>query len=106
MKEILTRAISGLLYITILLLSLQNVHALIIVFFIFGIICLVEFNKLIQLKSFIPYIVFTILYFIFGYWQLIMNSTEGLDEATSILQVITIFVQLILIKDLFSKNGW
>ena len=104
MKETLTRAISGLLYITILLASLLNEHALIIVFFIFGIICLAEFNKLIQLKSLIPYIIFTILYFIFGYWQLIMNSTEGLDEATRILQVITIFVQLILIKDLFSEK--
>jgi len=104
MKETLTRAFSGLLYITILLVSLLNEHALIVVFFIFGIICLAEFNKLIQLKSFIPYIIFTILYFIFGYWQSIMNSTTGLDEATRILQVVSIFVQLLLIKDLFSEK--
>ncbi|WP_044403282.1 phosphatidate cytidylyltransferase [Lacinutrix sp. Hel_I_90] len=104
MKETATRALSGLLYITILLTSLLNEHAAIVVFFIFGIICLVEFNRLIQLKSFMPYIVFTILYFIFGYWQSLMNSTEGLREATSILHVITIFVQLLLIKDLFSEK--
>ncbi|MCL4161855.1 UNVERIFIED_CONTAM: hypothetical protein GTU68_010838 [Idotea baltica] len=33
-----------------------------------------------------------------------MNSNIGLDEATQILQVITIFVQLFLIKDLFSEK--
>lgn len=104
MKETVTRAFSGLLYITVLLSSLLNEHVLIIVFFIFGVICLAEFNKLIQLKSIIPFIIFTILYFIFGYWQSIMNSTQGLDEATRILQVVTIFVQLILIKDLFSEK--
>lgn len=104
MKETLTRAFSGLLFIIILLSSLLNEHSLIIVFFIFGVICLTEFNKLIQLKSLIPYAIFTIVYFIFGYWQSIMNSTEDLGKATSILLVLTIFVQLILIKDLFTKK--
>lgn len=104
MKEILTRSLSGLLYIVLLLLCLNNEHALIVLFFVLGIICLAEFNKLIQLKSYIPFIIFTIIYFIFGYWQLVMNSGVGLREATQILQVITIFVQLFLIKDLFSQN--
>ena len=93
MKEILTRSLSGLLYIVLLLLCLNNEHALIALFFVLGIICLAEFNKLIQLKSFIPFVVFTIIYFVFGYWQLVMNSGTGLREATQILQVITIFVQ-------------
>ena len=104
MKETITRALSGLLYITLLIVSLYNQNGLIILFFVFGIICLAEFKKLIQLKSFWPYIIFTLLYFVFGYWQLFLNSSEGLDEATQILQVITIFVQLFLIKDLFSEK--
>ncbi|APX99876.1 phosphatidate cytidylyltransferase [Lacinutrix venerupis] len=104
MKETITRALSGVLYVLLLLSSLLNQHALIILFFIFGIICIAEFKKLISLKSFVPYIIFTVLYFIFGYWQLLMNSSKGLDEATQILQVITIFVQLLLIKDLFSEK--
>ncbi|MCL4121772.1 UNVERIFIED_CONTAM: hypothetical protein GTU68_066606 [Idotea baltica] len=104
MKDIAIRAFSGLLYVLLLIFSLYNEHTLIILFFIFGIICLAEFKKLIQLKSFIPYIIFTVLYFIFGYWQLVLNSNKGLDEATQILQVITIFVQLFLIKDLFSEK--
>ncbi|MFD2823148.1 phosphatidate cytidylyltransferase [Lacinutrix iliipiscaria] len=104
MKDIAIRAFSGLLYVLLLIFSLYNKHALIILFFLFGLICLHEFKKLIQLKSFIPYLLFTVLYFVFGYWQLFMNSNVGLYEATQILQVITIFVQLFLIKDLFSEK--
>lgn len=104
MKEILTRGFSGLLYVGLFVLSLFNEHALMALFFVFGIVALAEFMKLIQLKSFIPYIIFIVLYFVFGYWQLVLNSNEGLDEATQILQVITIFVLLILIKDLFSEK--
>ena len=104
MKEILIRSLSGLLYVSLLILSLYNEHALIILFFVFGIICLAEFNKLIQLKSIIPYIIFTVLYLIFGYWNYVMKSDKGLTEVTQILQVITIFVQLFLIKDLFSEK--
>ena len=105
MKEILTRSLSGLLYIAVLITSLLNEHVLTIVFYIFGMICLSELKKLISLNSFLPYIIFTVMYFIFGYWQLVMNSTYGLEEATQILQVLTIFVQLLLIKDLFSKKS-
>ena len=61
-----------------------------------------EFKKLIQLKSFSPYIVFTLMYLGFSYWKIIADSAKGIDEASQILLVITIFVQLILIKDLFS----
>ncbi|MFL0352078.1 phosphatidate cytidylyltransferase [Xanthomarina sp. GH4-25] len=105
MKETLVRSFSGLLYVALLLLSLTNEHAFLILFFVFGIICLAEFKKLIQYKSFIPFIVFTILYAIFGYWQFVVDSTDGLNEITQILQVITIFVQLFLIKDLFTEKN-
>ena len=104
MKNIAIRAFSGLLYVLVLIFCLYNEHAVIIFFYAIGIICLFEFKKLIQLKSFIPYLIFTIIYFIFGYWQLVLNTSQGLDEATQILQVITIFVLLFLIKDLFSEK--
>ncbi len=104
MKETLIRAISGLLYVLLLIGCLYNEHALIILFFIFGLICMGEFKKLIQLKSIIPYFIFIILYAVFGYWQLVLNTHLGLDEATQILMVITIFVELFLIKDLFSEK--
>ncbi|WP_418513824.1 phosphatidate cytidylyltransferase [Corallibacter sp.] len=105
MKEILTRSFAGLVYILLLLAAFLNEHALIILFFIFGLIALAEFKKLIEYKSFLPFILFSILYFVFGYWQLVLNSATGLSEATQILQVITIFVQLLLIKDLFTKKN-
>lgn len=104
MKEILIRGLSGLLYITLLIGCLQNEHALILLFFVFGLVSLAEFKKLIQLKSIVPYIIFVLLYFVFVYWKLVLNTNFGLDEAIQILMVITIFVELFLIKDLFSEK--
>ncbi|GAA3615956.1 phosphatidate cytidylyltransferase [Flavivirga amylovorans] len=104
MKEILIRSLSGLLYVLLLILSLNYEQLLIAVFFIFGLVCIGEFKKLIQLKSYIPYIIFIILYTVFGYWQSVLNTDAGLDEATQILMVVTIFVKLFLIKDLFSEK--
>ncbi|OEJ99079.1 phosphatidate cytidylyltransferase [Flavivirga aquatica] len=104
MKEILTRSFSGLLYVALLIISLKFEQALIALFFIFGLISLGEFKKLIQLKSYIPYFIFIVLYSIFGYWQTVLNTDTGLDEATQILMVLTIFVELFLIKDLFSEK--
>ncbi|MFC4721479.1 phosphatidate cytidylyltransferase [Geojedonia litorea] len=104
MKELGTRAISGALYITLLIVSLFWQHAVIVLFFVFGFICLAEFNKLIQLKSKIPFIIYTILYLGFSYWPIVLETSSGFIEALQILHVITIFVQLILIKDLFSEK--
>ncbi len=104
MKELVIRAISGAIYVALLLLTLYSENALIALFFVFGMICLLEFNRLIGLKSIIPFIIFIFLYGAFGFWQNIMNSHKGFEEATQILHVITIFVQLILIKDLFSEK--
>ncbi|SDS08309.1 phosphatidate cytidylyltransferase [Formosa sp. Hel1_31_208] len=104
MKEIGTRALSGLLYVSLLIASLYWQNALIALFFLFGLICMAEFKKLIQLKGFFPYIVFTVLYLGFAYWKIIADSVKGIDEASQILLVITIFVELLLIKDLFSEK--
>lgn len=102
MKELITRALSGILYISLLILSLKSQVALSILFFVFGLVCLAEFNKLIGLKGVVPYLIFIILYALFSYWQLYANADKGFAETTQILHVITIFVQLFLIKDLFS----
>lgn len=104
MKEILTRALSGLLYVSLLIASLYWQHALIGLFFVFGLICMAEFKKLINLKGFLPYLVFVVLYLGFAYWKTLSNTAEGHGEASQILLVITIFVLLILIKDLFSEK--
>lgn len=103
MKELLTRAISGLLYVTLLIVSMYWQNALLIVLFVFGLVSLAEFNKLIKLNAFIPTaLIFTSLYFGFWYWCVIHDSSTGTNEAIQILLVITIFVNLFLIKDLFT----
>ncbi|GAL68183.1 phosphatidate cytidylyltransferase [Jejuia pallidilutea] len=106
MKDILLRSLSGLLYVILLIvvLSLNTPHPFNILFFILGMLSLFEFNKLIQLKSVVPYFIFVVLYLIFGYWRMVLSSNAGLDEATQILTVLTIFVDLFLIKDLFSRK--
>jgi len=104
MKELSTRFISGAIYITLLIASIYWQNALIFMLFGFGVVCMVEFNNLIQLKSFVPFILFAVLYFGFGFWPKLLDSSEGFQEALQILLVITIFVQLLLIKDLFSEK--
>ncbi|MBD0830657.1 phosphatidate cytidylyltransferase [Aestuariibaculum sediminum] len=104
MKEILIRSLSGILYVSLLLVCIHYEHLLIGLFFVFGMICLGEFNKLIQLKSPIPYVIFVILYGVFVYWKLLIKSETGNDEAIQILMVLSIFVNLFLIKDLFSEK--
>ena len=102
MKETLVRSLSGLIYVSLLLISICFEQALIALFFIFGLICMGEFKKLIQLKSIVPYFIFIILYGAFAYWELVLNTDNGFNEIVQILTVLTIFVELFLIKDLFS----
>ena len=104
MKEILIRSLSGIVYIALLVLSVFNQHTLIALFFVFGVICLTEFRKLIQLKSITPYFIFIILFGVFSYWKLLLNDNRGFNEVTQILMVLSIFVELFLIKDLFSEK--
>ncbi|MDG1660250.1 MAG: phosphatidate cytidylyltransferase [Winogradskyella sp.] len=105
MKELLTRAISGIVYVILLIVSMYWENALLIVLYIFGLITLAEFNKLIKLNALlITASIFTFLYFGFWYWCMIHNSNTGTNEAIQILLVITIFVNLILIKDLFTEK--
>lgn len=104
MKELGTRTISGAIYITLLIISLYWQNALILLLFGFGVVCLVEFNNLIQLKSYVPYLIFMVMYLGFSFWPILISPSPGFREALQILHVITIFVQLLLIKDLFSEK--
>ena len=104
MKELVTRSLSGVLYISLFLLCLYSQHALIALFFFYGLISLAEFNKLILLKGYTSYIIFVILYLVFSFWQLFLKTNDGFSESIQILHVITIFVQLFLIRDLFTEK--
>ncbi|NNE32115.1 MAG: phosphatidate cytidylyltransferase [Winogradskyella sp.] len=104
MKEFLIRGISGAIYVALLIGSLYYQEALSFLLALFGILCLIEFSKLIKLKSFVQYLIFILLYGGFWYSCLEGNEVTGSKEAIQILLVITIFVNLILIKDLFTEK--
>ncbi|NNK82951.1 MAG: phosphatidate cytidylyltransferase [Flavobacteriaceae bacterium] len=104
MKDIFVRGISGVIYVALFLLSLQSQHALIALFFVFGLISLAEFKKLINLKGFTAYVIFIVLYLAYAFWQLALDANQGFEEAIQILHVVTIFVLLFLTRDLFTEK--
>lgn len=104
MKELSIRAISGIIYVLLLIGSLYYQTGLVIVMGIFGILSLLEFSKLIRLKSFIQYLLFIFIYISFWYICLLENFSIS-DQIIQILLVVTIFVNLLLIKDLFTENN-
>ena len=104
MKEFITRAFSGVLYVGLLLLSLYSQNTVILLFFAFGLICLFEFKRLIAFESKAPYILFTLMYLAFSYWTILIPSNTGYEESLLIVMVLSIFVLLLLIKDLFSEK--
>ncbi|TSE06458.1 MULTISPECIES: phosphatidate cytidylyltransferase [Aquimarina] len=94
MKELLTRSLSGLLYVSILLISIFiNRYTFIGVFFVFGIISIYEFQKLIHLKNKRLYIIFITFLGILQVFQ---------DQIYVIIPflVLTIITELFLVKDL------
>ena len=105
MKELTTRALSGLLFATILIGSIQLKHACIALFFVFGLICLSEFNKLIHQRNIASYIIFMVLFLVVAFWETIFKSNESLSDISQILLVISVLVNLLLIRDLFSSKS-
>ncbi len=66
MRKLFKRALSGLLFVSVLIFSiLFSKITFIVLFFILMMLCLFEFKKMIHLKSTFPYIIGTLL-FIFG----------------------------------------
>jgi phosphatidate cytidylyltransferase len=105
LKELTTRALSGLLFAIILIGSLQLKNACIALFFMFGLICLSEFNKLIHQKNIASYIIFVVLFLAVAYWEELFKSGESLSDISQILLVISVLVNLLLIRDLFSSKS-
>lgn len=94
MREGIIRTISGLLYISILVVSiLSSEFIFIALFYLLGLVCLVEMQKLLHLKSYALYLVQALLFYLFSFLK--FN-----EDATILLLFITIFVNLFLVKDL------
>ena len=105
LKELLTRIVFGALFVSILVFSAQYHYALTALLFVFGFICLFEFNRLIDQRNVLSYVIFSILFSTFAFWDTITNTINGLNEAIQILLTVAIFVLLFLIRDLFSSKS-
>lgn len=94
MKETIIRTVSGLLYTSILVASILSSELIfILLFYLLSLVCLVEMQKLLRLKSYALYLLQAILFYLFSFLK--FN-----EDATLLLLVITIFVNLFLVKDL------
>lgn len=93
MRNFYKRALSGLVFVSVLIFSiLFSKITFISLFFILMIFCLYEFKNMIQLKSVYPYIIGTFL-FIFGN---VLNAEDGpyllFIEIIGVLLFLTIFL--------------
>ncbi|TBW27569.1 phosphatidate cytidylyltransferase [Gramella sp. KN1008] len=94
MRETIIRAVSGLLYTSILVASILSSELIfILLFYILSLVCLIEMQKLLRLKSYALYFLQAILFYLFSFLK--FNQ-----DATILLLFITIFVNLFLVKDL------
>lgn len=94
MREVIIRALSGLLYVTFLLLAIFSFeHIYLVVFLILGTGCLYEFLKLVGVKSYLPYILLLGCVAVFNHFKLSRM-------ATLVFLVLTITTNLFLIKNL------
>jgi phosphatidate cytidylyltransferase len=105
LEKLTKRAVSGTLFATLLVLAAQNKFTFLTLLLVFGFLCLYEFNKLIGQKNRPSYVIFTALIFAFGFMDVLIDSTFGINEASQILHVISIFVLLFLTRDLFSSKS-
>ena len=96
MKEVIVRLLSGVIYISIILLSLfMSSEWYIGLLFILAIITLNEFLKLIKLKGTIAYIILAVLFYFLAYKEI---------NSVLILLPATILINLFLIRDIMIFN--
>jgi phosphatidate cytidylyltransferase len=72
-KEFIKRSISGILFASILIFAAQNRITFLALILIFGLITLLEFNRLIKQKNPFSYLIFILIFFVFGLLDLIIK---------------------------------
>ena len=98
MKEIIVRAVSVVLYISIVIVTLFTSHKWFIsLFLILGFITINELLRLINFKNILPYLFMIILIYFFSYKKIDIGIVY-------ILLFCTLIVNLILLKDLFTRS--
>jgi phosphatidate cytidylyltransferase len=94
MKELIVRGISGILYISIIIIAMfASREWFIALLFVLGLITINEFQKLVSLKSYVAFLIFPVLLFFFGYKVFNIN-------AVYVYCLVAIFVNLFLLRDL------
>jgi len=103
MTNLLKRALSGILFVSVLIFSiLYSKISFIFLFFILMILCLYEFKKMIKLKSVFPYLI-GILFFVFGNILNVQDVPSRLIfEYVGVALFLTIFITFASI--LFAKK--
>lgn len=102
MRELLKRAITGVLYILLLLAAVfLSDDAFDFLFMIFGITCLYEFKKIIRLQGYYIFLAFLILWWFHIY---LLGGLERRILISGILLSATLAADLIMIKKLYSKQ--
>lgn len=97
MSNLLTRAISGLVYVSLFLFAiLYSANSYITLTTIFGVICIWEYSKLIKSKNILPYL------FLGGMVYFFINPIDGFSSETTLGA--TIVGSIILIYLLFSHQ--
>ena len=98
MKEIFRRAITGVLYVFLLLSAVfLNSDAFDFLFMSFGLICLYEYKRIVLLKGYYIFIAYLALWWVFIY---VTND----QMLINLLMIFTITVNIILLLYLFSNK--
>ncbi len=96
MKELLTRSLSGFLFVSILLSAIFfHKYTFVTVFLIFGIICIQELQRLIHFKNYWLYLIFISLVALFVFLKIPVY-------VIGFLLALTIITELLLIRDLLT----
>ncbi|MGB3142953.1 MAG: phosphatidate cytidylyltransferase [Maribacter sp.] len=98
MKEILRRSLTGAVYIILLLSAVfLSSDAFDFLFMAFGLACLYEYKKLVNLKGYHIFAAYL------GIWWAYIYLVKD-QELINILMFVTIFVDILLLINLFSKK--
>ena len=98
MKEILRRALTGILYVILLLTAIfLDSDAFDFLFMVFGLTCLYEYKRLTQLKGYYIFVAYLALWW--AYIYLVKDNT-----LITLLMLLTITINMTLLVFLFSKK--
>jgi phosphatidate cytidylyltransferase len=104
MKEVFRRGITGVVYIILLLSAVfLNSDAFDFLFMTFGLACLYEYKRLVELRGYHIFIAYLALWWVFIYLvpdQVFVNDTILIN----VLMFITLTVNFVLLNYLFSKK--